>query len=288
MGLPRDFVIFDTETTGMPPAARLVEIGAIKVKGDQVIDRFQELVFPELPIPPKTTEVHGIADHDVAQSRTADEVVPEFLKWVGERPLFGHNVAFDATILACECARLGLPVPENPTFCTLSAARSILRRRSNSLESLAGEFGIDTGRAHRAADDAHTTLELLWKLMEIAGKGFHLDQLGSGAPVAQFAPGPVRLSGSRALLGEAAQSQEAVDLHYRNSSGYLMQATVTPRYFFPSRNSAIMEALCHNDGHYKTYRLERIQAVHRCQDAPRVRVRRPHGAPPAAEQPGLW
>lgn len=288
MGLPRDFVVFDTETTGMPPGARLVEIGAIKVRGDKVIERFQELVFPELPIPPKTTEVHGLDDHAVADARTAEEVVPEFLDWIGKLPLFGHNVAFDATMLACECSRIGVSPPENSTHCTLGAARTLLRRRSNSLEALAGEFGIDTGRAHRAADDSETTLHLLWRLIEIAGAGFKMDQLGSGASVASFAPGPVRLRGSKAQLWDAAANGDAVELHYRNANGYLMQARVTPRYFFPSRNTAVMEAFCHEDMHYKNYRVERIQAVHPCPDAPRVRVRRPNPAPPAAEQPGLW
>ena len=288
MGLPRDFVVFDTETTGMPPGARLVEIGAIKVRGSQIVERFQELVFPELPIPPKTTEVHGLDDASVAQCRTADEVVPDFLDWIGKLPLFGHNVAFDATMLACECGRLGISPPENETYCTLSAARSLLRRRSNSLEALADEFGIDTGCAHRAADDSETTLQLLWKLIEIGGAGFKMEQLGSGATVASFAPGPVRLSGSKAQLWDAAQTREAVELHYRNANGYLMQARVTPRFFFPSKNTGVMEAFCHEDGHYKSYRLERIQAVHPCPDAPRVRVRRPTPAPPPAEQPGLW
>lgn len=288
MGLPRDFVVFDTETTGMPPGARLVEVGAIKVRGDQIVDRFQELVFPELPIPPKTTEVHGLDDQAVGQCRTAAEVVPDFLDWIGKLPLFGHNVAFDATMLACECGRLGISPPENPTHCTLSAARSLLRRRSNSLEALANEFGIDTGRAHRAADDSETTLQLLWKLIEIGGAGFKMEQLGSGAPVSSFAPGPVRLAGQKARLWEAAETATAVELHYRNANGYLMQARVTPRFFFPSRNTAVMEAFCHADGHYKSYRVERIQAVHPCPDAPRVRVRRPNPAPPPAEQPGLW
>jgi DNA polymerase III epsilon subunit family exonuclease len=288
MGLPREFVVFDTETTGMPPGARLVELGAIKVRGDQIVERFQELIFPELPIPPKTTEIHGLSDQDVARSRTAADVVPKFLDWIGKLPLFGHNVSFDATMLACECGRLAISPPENATYCTLSASRSLLRRRSNSLSNLAIEFGIDTGRAHRASDDAETTLQLLWKLIEIAGKGFKMDQLGSGASVASFAPGPVRLVGSKAHLWDAAQTSHAVDLHYRNANGYLMQARVTPRFFFPSRNSAVMEALCHSDGHYKNYRIERIQAVHPCPDAPTVRVRRPNPVPSPAEQPGLW
>jgi len=285
--LPRDFVVFDTETTGMPPGARLVEIGAVAVRGHSIVERFQELIYPEQPIPPKVIEVHGIEDQHVATARTAAEVIPDFLAWIGARPVMGHNVSFDASMLANECNRLGLPLPENAAYCTLGGARNILPRRSHSLENLANEFGLEAGRAHRASDDAETTLQLLWKLEEIAGAGFRLDQLGSGAAIAHFAAHSVRLPASKQSLQEAANGRIAVDLHYRNASGFVTQTRVTPRYFYESRSRPVMEALCHMDGYYKTYRVERVIAAHPCPEAGPGQVRRPPAAP-QAEQPGLW
>jgi DNA polymerase III epsilon subunit family exonuclease len=275
MGLPRDFVVFDTETTGMPPGARLVEIGAIRVRGASVTERYQQLIYPEMPIPDRVVAVHGINDQEVADAATAEEVLPDFFTWIGDLPLFGHNVSFDASMLAGECARIGLKPPQNPTFCTLGAARSILRRRSHSLENLAKDFSLPNQRFHRAADDAETTLHLLWKLQEVAGPAFHMRQLGKGAPVSSFAPRPARLPESRSLLVEAAQGGVPVDLHYRTAHGRTLQLTVTPRYFYRSRNSIVMEALCHLAGHYKTYQLERILAAHPCPDARTIEVRRP-------------
>ena len=167
MEFPRDFVVFDTETTGMPPGARLVEIGAIKVRGHSIVDRFERLIFPEQPIPERVIAIHGISDQAVEAAATASEVLPEFFQWIGKFPLIGHNVSFDASMLAVECLRLGMTAPENPTFCTLSASRRLLQRRSHSLQNLATEFRLVSGRSHRASDDAETTLQLLWKLQEI-------------------------------------------------------------------------------------------------------------------------
>lgn len=274
MEFPRDFVVFDTETTGMPPGARLVEIGAVKVRGHSIVDRFEQLIFPEQPIPERVIEIHGISDAAVEDAAPALEVLPEFFRWIGKTPLIGHNVPFDATMLAAECTRLGLPAPENPTYCTLSASRRLLQRRSHSLQNLASEFRLDSGRSHRASDDAETTLQLLWKLIEVSGSNFRFRYLGRGKPLSQFAPQPPQLPSSKRELESAAQMGEAVDIHYRLASGNMIQSRISPRFFYRQRNNIVMEAYCHIAGFYKNYRLERIQAVHPCPDAPPPLVRR--------------
>jgi DNA polymerase III epsilon subunit family exonuclease len=274
MDIPRDFVVFDTETTGMPPGARLVEIGAIKVRGNAIVDRFERLIFPEQPIPVRVIEIHGINDAAVANADSAADVLPEFFEWIGKTPLIGHNVPFDATMLAAECLRLGISAPNNPTYCTLSASRRLLQRRSHSLQNLAIEFSLDSGRSHRASDDAETTLQLLWKLQEVSGSNFRFHYLGRGKPLAKFIPTPPELPSSKHDLNDAAQTGQAVDIHYRLASGNMIRSRVSPRYFYQQRNSIVMEAYCHMAGFYKTYRLERIQATFPCPDAPYPQVRR--------------
>ncbi len=274
MEFPRDFVVFDTETTGMPPGARLVEIGAVKVRGHSIVDRFDRLIFPEQPIPERVIAIHGINDQAVEDAAPATEVLPEFFRWIGQTPLIGHNVPFDATMLAAECLRLGIAPPDNATFCTLSASRRLLRRRSHSLQNLAAEFRLDSGRSHRASDDAETTLQLLWKLQEVSGSDFRFRYLGRGKPLAQFTPNPPRLPSSKRDLDAAAESGEAVDIHYRLANGNMIQSRVSPRFFYRQRDGIVMEAYCHIAGFYKSYRLERIQAVYPCPDAPPPRVRR--------------
>ncbi len=274
MGLPREFVVFDTETTGMPPSARLVEIGAIHVRGNNIVERWQSLVFPEQPIPPRVIEVHGITDEAVREAPVARDLLPRFFEWLGDLPLIAHNVSFDASMLAAECDRLGLPLPANATGCTLQAARALLQRRSHSLGQLAADLGLPQKRHHRAADDAETALHLYWHLLQNFGSSFKAGHLQFGAGLDRFQPRNPRLPVSRQVLAEAAQQGSAVDLRYHTARNGMIQARVSPRWFFRTRAGVVMEALCHHACHYKSYKIERIQAAHPCPDAPPVEVRR--------------
>lgn len=278
MVLGREFVVFDTETTGMPPSGRLVEIGALKVRGRNVADRFERLVFPECPIPPQVTAIHGIRDADVADAPDAGAVLEEFIAWAGGAPLVGHNVAFDAAVLAAECQRFGIVPPNNPTWCTLRAARSLLQRPSHSLEALVQDLGLPPAEHHRAMADAEHTLNLLWHMMEAAGDRFRLSAFGRGRPLAEHAPEACELPASHEILRAACDTGEAVGLRYRLASGWLTQCQVSPRYFYRRGGQLWMEALCHEDCFFKSYRLDRVVAAQLCQDAAPVELRRHFGA----------
>ncbi len=258
MALPREFVVFDTETTGMPPGARLVEIGALKVRGNHVLERFDRLVYPECPIPEAVIQIHGIDDRMVAEAPTAKQVLPEFLQWIGKAPLLGHNIRFDATVLAAEAARYHLPLPENPTLCTLLASRKLLKRRSHSLESLVRELHLPAAAHHRPLADAEHTLHLLWKMEMMFGRELRMSTLGPGTPLASYQFSPPAPTPKTSLLQEAAEQDQAVDLTYRLRSGNIFQTLVTPRFFYRSSRQQWMEALCHEAGFYKSYRMDRV------------------------------
>ncbi len=274
MGFGREFVVFDTETTGMPPGARLVEIGAIKVRGSHAVERFERLVFPEGPIPPEVSAIHGIRDADVAGAPTSDAVLKEFFAWAGESPLVGHNVAFDAAVLAAECARFGLPVPANSTWCTLRAARSLLQRPSHSLAALVLDLGLPAATHHRALADATHTLNLLWRLQQVTPERFKASSFGRGRALAEYAPEAVRLDERGEILREASVIGEAVDLRYRSASGWVSALRVSPRFFYRRGSHLWMEALCHEACYFKTYRLDRVVAAQPSPDAAPVEVRR--------------
>lgn len=262
---PRDFVVFDTETTGPPPGARLIEIGALHVKGRNVVSTFHALVDPEGPIPEESSRVHGLYDADLRGAPTALEVLPRFLEWAGRRPLVAHNVAFDARMLASECRRLGLPLPVNPALCTLQAARRILpRARSHALGALVQELGLPEGRHHRAEEDAWHALRLFWHLEQVGGAAFRRSTLGPGRPVASYAPEEVQLPPERAILQEAAERGLSVDLDYALPGRRLIPARVRPRFFYRRQARLLMEAWCHESGFYKTYRVDRVVRARLC------------------------
>lgn len=277
MGLPREFVVFDTETSGMPPSGRLVEIGAIRVRGKTVVDRFQQLVFPESPIPEQVIAIHGIDDSMVAEAPTADTVVADFLRWVDKAPLFGHNVAFDARVLAGEAERFDLQLPNVQTYCTLRAARRLLKRKSHALEALVDDLGLPRGLHHRAMEDAEHTLHLYWKMQEVLGSDCTEAAFDTGRRLDSYREEQPRLPISRQVLRDAADLGEAIEMRYRTASGTLFPALVSPRLFYRRGKSTFMEALCHHDGWYKSYRLDRVSAARPCPDAAPGHLRRSVG-----------
>lgn len=274
MALPREFVVFDTETTGMPPGARLVELGALKVRGHHVVDRFERLVYPECPIPPSVIRIHGIDDRMVQESPTAEDVVPEFLKWMGKAPLVGHNVRFDAAVLASEAARYGFGLPDNALLCTLLASRKLLKRRSHALQNLVEELGLPTATHHRALADAEHTLNLMLKLEMMFGPELKVSTMGRGQSLAGHRVDPLPSDHKTDILQEAANDAVPVQMTYRLRSGSVFQTLVTPRFLYRSSRQGWMEALCHDAGFYKSYRLDRILSATPSPDAPPAQARR--------------
>src|SRR2546426_122830 len=150
------YVTFDLETTDKDAeVCEVVEVGAVRVVGGKIVDRFHSLVQPYRPITPGATKVHGYTDGDVRNARPFAEVWPEFRAFIGDDVLIAHNGQhFDIPVLRRLAAgREG--VDTLVFYDTLPLVRS-LSRDSAKLEDLALRFGIDAGRAHHALDDAAT------------------------------------------------------------------------------------------------------------------------------------
>src|SRR6266487_2869004 len=159
------YVTFDLETTDKDvEVCEVVEVGAVRVVGGEIVDRFHTLVQPYRPITPGATKVHGYADADVRGARSFGEVWPEFRAFIGDDVLIAHNGQhFDIPVLRRLAAgRDG--VDSLVFYDTLPLARS-LSRDSAKLEALALRFGIDAGRAHHALDDA-VTLARVYRELE--------------------------------------------------------------------------------------------------------------------------
>ena len=261
--LSEGFIIYDTETTGMPPGARLVEIGALKIKNGEIVDQFESLVWPECPIPEYIVRIHGIDDRTVQSAPTADQVLHDFLFWADGLPLMGHNITFDASVVACEAQRYQIPLPESPLFCTLKAARKILRRKSHALESLVAELDLPPASHHRATEDALHTWHLFLHMMEQFDPDDVLAAMTQVKTLKGHAPPPPKFSPSKQVLQEAALHGHAVKLQYLLANGALVPLSVNPRFFWSGKGSIMMEALCHHALHYKSYRLDRIQSAKR-------------------------
>jgi DNA polymerase-3 subunit alpha (Gram-positive type) len=90
------FVAFDIETTGLSPNLdRIIELGAVKYQDGKVVETFNELISPGIPLPPESIEVHGITEDMLEGMPPVEEVLPHFLKFVGDGILVAHNAKFD-------------------------------------------------------------------------------------------------------------------------------------------------------------------------------------------------
>jgi DNA polymerase-3 subunit epsilon len=162
------FVVVDTETTGSRAGEdRLIEVGAAKLVGGEVVDTFQQLVDPGRHVPRRITRLTGISTAMVYGQPPAAEVMPRFLDFLGDAILVAHNLPFDARFLDVALAEAGLPPLQNPSLDTLRLARRLLSSLpSKGLSKLTEHFGITVNGRHRALGDAVATAELLTILLD--------------------------------------------------------------------------------------------------------------------------
>jgi len=158
------YVTFDLETTDKDvEVCEVVEVGAVRVVGGEIVDRFHTLVQPYRSITPGATKLHGYSDADVRGARSFAEVWPAFRAFVGDDILIAHNGQhFDIPVLR-RLATGQDGVDSLVFYDTLPLVRS-LSRDSAKLEDLALRFGIDAGRAHHALDDAVTLAKVYREL----------------------------------------------------------------------------------------------------------------------------
>ncbi len=148
-------VVFDIETTGLSAVScKITEIGAVKIKNGEVLDRFNMLVNPGEPIPKNIVELTGITDEMVANEPAIDVVLPKFFEFVGDKMLIAHNAVFDTGFIRQAAENLGLPF-ENPWLDTLAMSRYMNPGLKNhKLDTLANYYELGDFNHHRACDDA--------------------------------------------------------------------------------------------------------------------------------------
>lgn len=156
------YVVVDVETTGGRSAAhRVTEIGAVKVRGDRVVDRFQSLVNPERPIPPHITRLTGITNEMVGAAPRFADIADALGEFIGDAIFVAHNVEFDYGFIRREFERVGRRF-RAPKLCTCAAMRRWYPgQRSYSLKALCAAFDISLTSHHRALCDAEAAAELL-------------------------------------------------------------------------------------------------------------------------------
>lgn len=177
------FVIVDLETAGGKPSeAGITEIGAVKVRGGEVLGEFRTFCHPGVPIPAFISVLTGITNHHVANAPNVASAVIEFLAFAGfdlpDPPvLVAHNAPFDVGFLKSACEKFEIHWPAPRVVDTVILARKILRKdevKDRKLATLARFFSAPVSPTHRALDDARATVSVLHGLIERVGNlGVH-------------------------------------------------------------------------------------------------------------------
>lgn len=165
--MDNEFVVYDFETTGLDTnTCEIIEIGAVKIKGGEIVDVFQTLIKPQNTIPDIITQVTNISNDMVASSPSIKIVMPAFYDFCKGCILGGYNSAnFDDKILAVQSRKLGIEF-DNQTTDVILLARSKMASSNYKLSTVVKNLGIVLIGAHRALNDALATAKVLLKLNE--------------------------------------------------------------------------------------------------------------------------
>ncbi|MDO4564811.1 MAG: exonuclease domain-containing protein [Clostridia bacterium] len=157
-----DYVALDLETTGFEAGIdEIIEFGAARVRGGEVVETFQQLVKPQYGISPEIARITGITNDMVADCPRIEEVLPRFLDFVGDDVVVAHNANFDVNFLIYASDDYDFP---NDFIDTLRWARRLLKLDHHRLPDVVAALEIPVSEHHRALSDALTCAEIYERL----------------------------------------------------------------------------------------------------------------------------
>jgi DNA polymerase-3 subunit epsilon len=166
-----ELVVFDLETTGLSAERdQICELGAVRVRGLELVDTFESLVDPRVELPEPIARLTGLRQEELRGAPSIGDVLERFLAFAGDAQLVAHNARFDQRFLDAQLLlRHGRRLTE-PPLCTAALARRLLEGRTKrvGLARLADFFGVPTQPCHRALPDAEATAQILVQLIGLA------------------------------------------------------------------------------------------------------------------------
>ena len=163
-----DFVVIDTETTGLSPVFdKIIEIGAVRVSSGKIVDTFSSLINPGIHIPATISELTGISDEMVANSDCIEIVLPKFMEFCQGAVLVAHNAPFDIEFIRENLKRIGMS-EDFTVVDSLNLSRMLLKdNKRHTLRDVAKALNIPIVNLHRALDDADLTTRVFLRFLDM-------------------------------------------------------------------------------------------------------------------------
>lgn len=243
------YVVFDLETTGLSPVNdRIIEIGAVKITGRKITDRFSAFVNPLIPIPFNIEQLTGITDAMVENADTVEKVLPEFLEFCGDAVMVAHNAGFDVGFIK-EKARTVLGREFNCTVAdTVALARALLPSLGKfTLDHVAKALGVPPFKHHRAVDDAQACADIFLALVnKLTARG--IENLDGINEIKEFNTNAILKAKTYHAIILAATDEGRVNLYRLVSMSHLTYFNKRPRIpkseIEKHRNGLILGSAC--------------------------------------------
>jgi len=258
---PRGVIALDLETTGLSPLVdKIIEISAIKITPEG-IEIFDQLIDPEIEIPPHTIVIHQITDDMVKGKPKIQDILPDFKIFMEDIPLIAHNSKFDLGFIMFDWKRLNLPGSNNDIYCSCKLARSLIESPNHKLSTLVQVLGIPLENHHRGIDDSYASLKLLIKCLEAyeeeATSAPDLKELGHLFNLVEFDHFdelPEHLS----MLTKKVQFQQVVEIKYKGGQLKNQFRPVKAMSLLNTPEGNILYAHCLISDMHKSFHLKKI------------------------------
>ncbi|MDR2655495.1 MAG: PolC-type DNA polymerase III [Oscillospiraceae bacterium] len=177
--LSSETIVFDLETTGLSVTSeRMTEIGAVKIRGGEVLEEFNTFVNPEKPVPQKITQLTGITDEMLKDAPAESEALRKFFEFTGGCSLLiAHNSDFDGAFLREAAKRCGSKC-DFSFLDTLTLSRFLYPDLKNhKLDTLVKHFQLGKFNHHRASDDSRILAQVYFKMAEKLEEDFRVERI---------------------------------------------------------------------------------------------------------------
>lgn len=173
ISFPKNFVVIDIETTGRSYAtSEIIEVAAIKVFNNKIIEKFSSFVKPKRKIPTNIVELTGITNEMIENAPDIDTILPEYLDFIGSDIIMGYSVGFDINFL-----NIYMQTPiKNNYINLLRFANKIISKNdveNHKLSTIAAYYSIDAAGNHRSLKDCEITYECYLRLCEDIDKKYN-------------------------------------------------------------------------------------------------------------------